>query len=748
MNIFRRPIQNLIFVGLSLSFGSLFFSNFAAAATCGQNCFGRIVNNISPETRVTATKRFPFGMSGDGQHLRFAFESEYSVDEAVRLFDAYAPHESLGVTHSAWGQMPDEARIAWVKQNQSRLFPNERDPTGSKLVKVENTEEFSFLPDSLILDSTGNIEIVLKPFETLEEWQVAVTAINRRFGEGSMQATIGTKKEAFLGRVPGSDAPTVFSENIGYLKFMNDLDTLEKLQAGYQRSLQDANAAVVRSFNHPWLGPMTTTRHAKLKSAMQRMTNGEDIAQYEIQQIVGYAGSFKYFGGTAFRPDIDPSSIVLEIRDCHKNLACLQERLMRAVHFQMSGKSQFRKTTTLDVFDPAADYEKLSAKSRTMLERVFPSKQPEGDYYTPDNAQAMQVYRNFAFPARDWQGHIATFGQPDLANTIAAAKAEYFTSLDEIADALTAGRLTNAQASVKVQTALAKFSNDAKIHDAMDSWLNRNLLADSKFRRTLSATLSQSAPLSQAFPKTVWEGPLSDRVSKFAKLWPNNVKMVDDVRFTFSGQPSSTRRKVLVVSIPEDGTAQQRLLLDYTNALSRSTVSFPMGDSQGHLYSRIGNKTYDFYSGVSEKPYRLPGDKFEPFVELSPLEELRLRSYVRNAHRSSPEVIGSFGMSGVVDGKTTLLRRNNKPKSGAKHNCTSWMCTAPVGDNRRPLFELTGAYSGLEVYTNPGWWGSFLTGRANADRVPFVAYFTYDTIETALQTIRPGAVLDKSFGAY
>jgi hypothetical protein len=49
------------------------------------------------------------------------------------------------------------------------------------------------------------------------------------------------------------------------------------------------------------------------------------------------------------------------------------------------------------------------------------------------------------------------------------------------------------------------------------------------------------------------------------------------------------------------------------------------------------------------------------------------------------------------------------------------MCTAVIGDGDQRLLELAGASVRNEVHTNPGWWLHWLSGGAEAQRIPFVA---------------------------
>jgi hypothetical protein len=62
------------------------------------------------------------------------------------------------------------------------------------LVKIVNEPGYDFLPQTLVHDSTGNIEFVLDPTNTLELWEKQVKLLNERFGTGSMQGVVTTTR--------------------------------------------------------------------------------------------------------------------------------------------------------------------------------------------------------------------------------------------------------------------------------------------------------------------------------------------------------------------------------------------------------------------------------------------------------------------------------------------------------------------------------------------------------------------------
>ena len=209
--------------------------------------------------------RFPQGvlpLSNPNGHLQFGFESEYTLDEAGKLLEVYAPTAETGMSRAQWRSMKSEEKISWLRANLRKVFPTDRTP--GKLVKTSRSEELAFLPENLILDSTGNLEIVLSPANTFEEWIGRVSTLERRFGAGSMQGTVSLPSEAFHGRSTGVGAHAATRQNLGYLNVMGDLDTLSKLEAGAIRFQVNPSSEVAASFNHPFLGPLSRARQQML----------------------------------------------------------------------------------------------------------------------------------------------------------------------------------------------------------------------------------------------------------------------------------------------------------------------------------------------------------------------------------------------------------------------------------------------------------------------------------------------------
>lgn len=728
------------------------------------------LSNINP-TGTARIVRSAFGFTDEavanGKHLQFGFESEYMLTELDGIVTVYGPKEGFGITNEQWFAMPISERSQWVRDNIRELFPESR--TAGGLVKIDPDPELSFLPESLIFDDTGNVEFVFDPFDTFEEWFHSVQKMNARFGEGSMQATISTPPDSFFGRgINGVDPEKILDEKIGMFNFYSDYDILQKLHAANIRYQEDNTKRVTRNFEHPFLGPMTSKKQEILHSMLRGNAIGEKYEPDRLARIAGWENSFKYTGGTVYRPDIlGERRVILEIRDAHKNFTLLSDRLMRSLYFMQHGTEGLDKLKNLKSFDPFADFEKLTPEVQEELTRLFPNRANPNYEYDPELKKALDIFRNFSYPMRDWSEHLTVFGKADLAEQVQEAQAAYKDKLSDIVARLRAGQIDDSKAILEVEGALAEFSNSSGVAKAFEDYEDTIIFGGQRgaqFNDFVQEAVVEAGALTRAFPEKVWRGPLKERVSLLQGKYPNIMGKMNDVRFKYRDTIAG-RRDVFVVSFKGMSDAEKTAFLkDYHAAVSENTISFPLSSGAGHLYTRIGDKTFDFYFGsnVSMKSYPLPSSKrLETFLELEPDEFARMRIYVENGVEDGPRTLGESGYDGVTDASVGMLN-DNRPghvtpppqnrfqrvinrvlnreqttyvPNGQSHNCTSWLCTAPIGDNGEAIHDLANAPRSYNIHTNPGWWTMWLVNHGPREKMPFAFFFTDEGLEEATQRI-------------
>jgi hypothetical protein len=395
-------------------------------------------------TSKQAGLRFPKGFSTPGQELQYGFEAEYTLTESKALLGVYGPDPQRFATID-WDQWSPEQRHSWMMDHLDELFPTLRNE--GYLVKRSTDPKWEFLPNRLIRDSTGNLEIVLKPEQEWERYVQQLQRLNEEFGEGSMQATVSVTKQMFYARDP--------AQWMGVLNWMQEKDTLEKLKVGLGRWRKDPTKAVALSFQHPFLGPMTAQKQKRLWTAIQENHANPSFTRSHMSWVSSDDSSFKYVGGTAYRPDLVDDRVILEIRDCHTNWNCLQSRLQRLLEL-FENEVERQLWVSFKAFDSESDFEALPMDLREFLKTLFPARLKSGEEYSAAERLALEVYRNFAYPLRDW----SLWPGQDAARLESAQK-NYLRKLEGIRTELSNALISADEASRKVQGALVEFIDEA-----------------------------------------------------------------------------------------------------------------------------------------------------------------------------------------------------------------------------------------------------------------------------------------------
>ncbi|MEN9724083.1 MAG: hypothetical protein RJB38_2069 [Pseudomonadota bacterium] len=693
--------------------------------------YARLISGDVYEIRADSKPKFRYPRGFEGKpkkHLQFGFESEYTTDQLHGFVMHYAPDAELGISLTDWKALSIDERVRWFQSNLSRVFPENRRP--GKLSLFDRPSDGGFLPERLIRDSTGNIEIIVGPFDTLEQWYAAGSVINRLFGAGSMQAMLSVPREAFF---RDSSVRNVH-EIDGFFAFFSDYDALEKLSQGYTRFRASPNRRTARSFEHPFLGPMTKQKRELMASHLSFHSRGEGYDAQALAKVSTSDDSYKYVGTSAYRPDVvGASRPAIEVRDAHNNFELLFEKVARNTFYLENGWNAFLGASELRSFDPSQAFLRLDPSAQAMLSTVFPNRAKAGEQYTESELAALDVFKNFAWPLRDWEGHFSFYRDPDLKKRVLAAQSAYAARLKEIGKQFLAGSLSQEDAAVQVQGALVTFAHESslrKIFQEKEKTLAARSTRDGKGTSNIIREVSaQSGPIKDFFPEKFLAGDIRRRVDSFVARHPKHVRLAPDVEFTMDAYTG--KRPLVVVSTAGLTEAESKALReDYLRHISHESVSFPLSEGGGHLYSRIGNRVVDYFGWWNNRDYALSsGERLEAVLAMNAEESLRLRSYVANVNSNAREVVGLNSYQGASDVRGTLS--DNRPLTGG-HNCTSWICTSPIGEEGETLYQLTGATREIEVHTNPGWWTNWLTTGAKADRVPAVFFWTNRPLDQAL----------------
>lgn len=239
-------------------------------------------------------------------------------------------------------------------------------------------------------------------------------------------------------------------------------------------------------------------------------------------------------------------------------------------------------------------------------------------------------------------------------------------------------------------------------------------------------------------------------MDKLLQAAAGHAALVEDVRFRLRvrGEKVKTGRPLLVISTHDmPAETLERLRRAY---LEFEGISFPLKERAKHTMVRIDDRVYNFGRVVinwlptfRKLKLRLGGRKLEVMLALDKEENRLMREYLGNIKRRRARVLGGFHMEGCLESRGRL--NDNRPPAGFRHNCTSWVATAPVGQGGRALIEVLGGDRSLDVGRNPGWWASWLAAAASAERVPFLIHWTTEPLADALKGIKSGANFEWDF---
>src|SRR5690606_25591161 len=143
---------------------------------------------------------------------------------------------------------------------------------------------------------------------------------------------------------------------------------------------------------------------------------------------------------------------------------------LRSLYFMQHGTTGMDRLKNLKSFDPFGDFEKFPADVQEELTRLFPNKANPNYQYDPELKKSLDVFRNFAYPMRDWSEHLEAFGKTEISEQVQRAQDAYKQKLSDIVGRVRAGSIDDNQAANEVQGALAEFSNSSGVAKAFEDY--------------------------------------------------------------------------------------------------------------------------------------------------------------------------------------------------------------------------------------------------------------------------------------
>jgi hypothetical protein len=400
-----------------------------------------------------------------GGYIQIGYESEYLFSESAAILRDYCPKD---ISYQNWLAKTDEQRVAWLNE---KFKDKPEHAAGSGLFKQVDID---FLPNELLIDATGNAEIVTAPFNSYGEWESAVDTIVSRYGAGSQQAMMSKPGEAAFEARAALTKPQLVKQSLGWLVYTNLRDMFAKLESGAQRYQKDPTKLTAQFMEHPFLGPMTKMKRDRMEEFLTANSNGQmfdDASKYFIRKS---DASFKYTGGPAYRPDVvGPARFAWEIRNAHKDVADLKMKVARDMAAHAAGLGKYESFADVPAFDSLGLFERFSPDVQKGLVEIFPSKaDPRFDYPQAERT-ALETARHFALPLQDFTALSTALignskGAAAMQARIGQSRLAYIKSVHDAVSEFKSGKLTRDQARAKIMGAVGNFAVDSGLAHAFD----------------------------------------------------------------------------------------------------------------------------------------------------------------------------------------------------------------------------------------------------------------------------------------
>jgi hypothetical protein len=400
-------------------------------------------------------------------YIQIGYESEYLFEESALILRDYAP-DPKEISTQKWKAMTDAQHIEWLKQK----FGDK--PEFATDAGLHSIKKLPFKPEQVIVDSTGNLEIVMSPFDSYEDWEATVDIIAKRFGVGSQQAMVSEPRELVFGN--GQTKPELGVEkHLGWLIYTNLRDMFAKMESGYIRYLKTPDKLTALSFDHAFVGPMIKIKRDMLERYIMENANGGLYDEPAKQAVRKSDASFKYTSGPSYRPDIaGPGRFSWEIRNAHKDLNDLKMKVRRDIVANLSDMTPYLPFTKVPAFDSIAVFDQLPKSTQAGLAQIFPTKANPAFEYNENELRSLETYRNFALPLMDFRQLVYALApnavsRVSMQKLVAQAQIAYRTTVISTVQNYAMQKITVVQAKAQLMGAVGRFAHDSGLSAAFDA---------------------------------------------------------------------------------------------------------------------------------------------------------------------------------------------------------------------------------------------------------------------------------------
>jgi len=384
----------------------------------------------------------------------YGLECEYPVEEFSEILKSYRPVSAF--TPAQWLARSPREQQTWLAEAAKQAKDKQK--------VLTQKENHPLLPRYVVKDDTGNLELVFPPVQSKRELVAQMEDLKHNFGLGLLQGTISIPSSHFFTSERNS--------LVGWFLFLSENDFLEKLIFNYQKKIADPKAKAGYFLLQPFLGLATSDKIRRLSKLLKYQSQGEFWEPDKLDFISRNASSSKYVGSTVYRPDIaGPERICLEVRDAHRNADLLLQRLERAEFYLQQNLKPFASNLEAEAFKPEEDFEKLPDLLQKFVKQLLPISYPKAVVGFRHAELVYEVYRNFAYPMRNWSSWLQALGvEPQEMRKVDQAKEIYLESLQDLALNFFDQVLEPEHALDKALFCLLKFSADSGIMRWFSDW--------------------------------------------------------------------------------------------------------------------------------------------------------------------------------------------------------------------------------------------------------------------------------------
>lgn len=394
--------------------------------------------------------------------ISFSYEIEFALEETPNIVNYF---KVRGYSDNAWCQLSKQQKLEIAIETQRKTSIK------NAVIMEKLNDAPDFLASTLIWESSVNLEMINGHISIdLSKIHEDLDWIWENIGAGSVQAHAAFNK---------NDIKLENIENL--VKTEYDVSQASALVKGYESFIKNGNIPG-NNLSHYALGPVDDITLKKLR---------KDIGSPDkLKSKRNFSHETKYVYGIVYRPDLyGKSKVGFEIRNCHKRLNCIKEKMhFLATDLEMGLRSYKNLSSSPTISSSLLDNLPKKVREVYLKAAVIVKKTNESQAFGSN-------YQNrYLFPHLDWNRH------PLINNLTRGDRTKFKINLDNatdqyIEDIISIGRKKSTFFYAKnIQIATAKWAHSINL----DLFLNKGMLIHQNAYQKAQTTqklISIGAPL-------------------------------------------------------------------------------------------------------------------------------------------------------------------------------------------------------------------------------------------------------------